>query len=412
LQGGTFVTNLVVANLLGAEHFGQFGVVVNTAQTLGAVLQLSTGMAATKYISEFRASDPERASRALGLCERISLGAGSIGAVLMALLAGFIAQSLMKTPSLSTSLLYAAPIVLSSILTSFQIGALAGLEGFRHAARTLLALTAIQIASVGLATWGFGLAGAVIALSLNFALRAVTCHVVLRREAARVGLRSARGDAAESRRMFFGFLLPGAMTGLTAMPSMWLVTVTLSKQAGFVDLAYFNASLAIRSILMILPWILSTVGLSLLSNQLGTGQRSQFSKVLWASLGATLTAVVVGQLAVLLFGGRILALYGAQFRAALPVLQVLLISLAAEALALPLYQALASQSRMWSTFVLGLLPRDLLLLVLGLWWIPAHGATGLAWAHSAAFSYTLVILAMLVAQRHASTGNASAASAS
>ena len=52
LQGGTFITNLVLANLLGATEFGQFGFLVGTAQTLGSVLQLAAGLAASKFIAE------------------------------------------------------------------------------------------------------------------------------------------------------------------------------------------------------------------------------------------------------------------------------------------------------------------------------------------------------------------------
>ena len=57
IQGGTFVSTLIVANLIGPDGFGQFGLVVSTAQALAAVLQLSTGIAATKYVSEFRERD-------------------------------------------------------------------------------------------------------------------------------------------------------------------------------------------------------------------------------------------------------------------------------------------------------------------------------------------------------------------
>lgn len=316
---------------------------------------------------------------------------------MLMLFAGLIANHALKSPSLSFELVWGAPVVLFSILTAFQIGALAGLDGFRRSARLLLLLMCVQVPGVALLAWQFGLSGAVIGMTVSFGIRAWVCHWLLHREAVQHSIRPMAVDPAFAREMLFGFMLPGALTGLTAMPALWFVTTALSRTAdGFTQLAYLNASMAIRAILMLFPWILNSVGLTMLSRYTKIEERDQFRQLLNANLLISFAAVIASVFIVVIFGEKILGLYGSSFSDGLSVLHVLLISLAAEAMALPLYQALSSRGHMWSTFLLALLPRDILLLALSLLWIGAHGALGIAWAQSVAFSYTLLISAALI----------------
>ena len=391
IQGGTFVSTLVVANLIGPDGFGQFGLVVGTAQALAAVLQFSTGIAATKYVSEFRERDKRRASLALTFCARVSLTAGAIGTAVLLAASSLIATEALRAPGLVVQLLLASPLVFFSVLSGFQIGALAGLDGFKSAARVLLTLTPVQIGTAALAAYFYGLSGAIVATVLNLGVRALVCHRLIGREARRQGVESLSGDRPFSREILFTFLVPGSLSGLTAMPALWIATVELSKSSGgFEQVAFFNAAFAIRAILMIFPWILSSVGLAFLSNTLGTERQNHFKTLLLSSLAITCLAVTLGTLVTLAFGDLILRLYGAQFLAGFPVLQVLMISFVAEALTLPLLQALTSRGRMWSIFSLVLLPRDALLVVCAISLVREQGAVGLGLAHSIAFGFALL----------------------
>jgi O-antigen/teichoic acid export membrane protein len=397
VQGGTFVTNLIIANLIDADRFGQFGLVIGTAQTVGGVLQFSTGMAATKYLGELRDRDKERASIALGVCSRISLWAGLLGMLLLAATAGPLASAVLKTGSLRDELLLASPIVLCSIVMGFQIGALAGLEGYRRAAWSFLALMALQIGSVAYATYAYGLQGAVLGMSLNLVLRTLVCHRLLGREAARHGLESRFVWGEFARELCLRFLLPGSLTGLTALPAMWLASVALTRQeGGFTQLAFFNVAYAIRAVLLLFPSILNSVGLSLLSGQTHAGARRSFDRILLACLGLTVLSVGAGAILVLLFSDLILAAYGPDYALAEPVLRVLLLSLAAEALVVTLYQALASEHRLWRTYFFAMVPRDLTFAIMGSALGLAYGAVGLAWGHVLAWTIALIMSFVLV----------------
>ena len=352
-------------------------------------------------MSEFRESDRRLASLALKFCERVSLIAGAIGTAVLIVASSLIATEALRTPSLIVQLVLVSPLVFFSVLSGFQIGALAGLDGFKSTARVLLVLTPLQIASTALAAFFYDLSGAIVATVLNLGIRAFVCHRLIRREARRQGVEPLSGGESFSREILFTFLVPGSLSGLTAMPALWIATVELSRtNEGFEQVAFFNAAFAIRAMLMIFPWILNSVGLAFLSNTLGSERRTYFRTLLLSSLAITFCAVVLGTLVIFVLGDWILRLYGTQFLAGFPVLQVLMISFAAEALTLPLMQALTSRGRMWSIFLLVLLPRDALLVVCAIIFVREQGAVGLGVAHSTAFGFALLVAIALYLIQH------------
>jgi O-antigen/teichoic acid export membrane protein len=66
-QGSTFVVNIVVANLLGRQIFGEYAIVQNTLVAVSVFVQLGIGYVATKYVAELRSTDRERTGRILGM---------------------------------------------------------------------------------------------------------------------------------------------------------------------------------------------------------------------------------------------------------------------------------------------------------------------------------------------------------
>ncbi len=129
-QGSTFLVNVVVANLLGRERFGEYTMVLATVATLGTLGQLSMGYTATKHIAEFRSIDPERTSRILGLCARRFRSRHLAALVLASAAADRRADAQSPRPHLRAA--PAAAAVFFTVLNGFLAGALAGLESYRR----------------------------------------------------------------------------------------------------------------------------------------------------------------------------------------------------------------------------------------------------------------------------------------
>jgi O-antigen/teichoic acid export membrane protein len=77
-NGGTFALNVIVANLLGRQVFGEYAMLQSTWLMIAAVAQLATGYTATKHVAEFRSSDPARTGRVLGVCTVVSAVAATL----------------------------------------------------------------------------------------------------------------------------------------------------------------------------------------------------------------------------------------------------------------------------------------------------------------------------------------------
>src|SRR5579884_3743945 len=75
-QGSTFAVNVMAANVLGRETFGRYAIIQSTLAAIAAMASFGLGYTATRFLAEFRATDPARAGRILGLCSAVALATG------------------------------------------------------------------------------------------------------------------------------------------------------------------------------------------------------------------------------------------------------------------------------------------------------------------------------------------------
>src|SRR6185437_14118299 len=72
-QGSTFIFNIVAANLLGRQAFGKYAMIQSTLATLAMIAQMSAGFTATKFVAEFRSTNPRRAGAILSMLATFSV---------------------------------------------------------------------------------------------------------------------------------------------------------------------------------------------------------------------------------------------------------------------------------------------------------------------------------------------------
>lgn len=398
-QGATFFTNILVANLLGRELFGQYSIILSTLMTIAGVAQLATGLTATRYVAELRNNDKARAGRILGMCSIVALVAGAVGTATMGMSATWLAADVLSVPQAALGLQIAAAFVLFSVMNGYQSGALAGLEAYRTLAR-LGALTGIAqvAASVGL-TWLWGLNGALLGLVLTSVLRWWVYSRGIKREAAAFGIQVTRHGLRQEKPVFFRFALPAAISGISSLPALWLANALLVRQPnGLTEMALFMAANNLRILALFLPNLLSGVGTMLINNQLGAGDRKKYSEAFWINVVLTSITVICGALLVAVLGPTLLNLYGREFGPGYQTLLVLLVATVLEGVALGPYQIVQSHERMWLSLLVIALPRDISLVLLAYFLAPQMGSVGLAYAYTVA-SLLAVILTTTNAYR-------------
>ena len=67
------VSWVIVGRLLGKTGFGEIGMIQNTVGIFGAAAGFGMGMAATKYVAEYRRTDPNRAGRFIALASAATI---------------------------------------------------------------------------------------------------------------------------------------------------------------------------------------------------------------------------------------------------------------------------------------------------------------------------------------------------
>jgi O-antigen/teichoic acid export membrane protein len=396
-SGSTLIVNVVVANALGQMSFGEFTLLQSTILTVSSVAQLATGYTATKYVAEYRSTEPRRAGRVLGLCSAVALAMAFVAALFLAGASGWMAPTVLHAPQLTADLVLAGFVVFFTLLNGYLTGALAGLEAFREIAISgaIAGTGYLVICTTGVLVWG--LHGTVVGLLMSAVLQWFILRGRLSREASRQGIEITRRDAWSERRIISGFALPAAISGLTYLPSFWIAIAFLARQPGGLgQVALFGAANNLRVLVLFLPNIVNGVGTSILNHQKGLGDEASFRRVYWANLAVTFGLATSGALVVGLAAPFVLRVFGRTFVPGYPVLLVLMLSTLFEGLAAAGYQVIQARAHMWGAFFLVVLPRDLTMLCVSLFLEPRLGAMGFAIGYTSAWAVALAGILLFV----------------
>lgn len=382
-QGSTLAVNVIIANLLGRQVFGEYAMIQSTLVTLAVIAQLATGYTATKYVAEFRSTDQDKTGRILGLCSVISATTACIASLALLGGASWLAANTLRAPHLAPGLMIAAGVVLFTVMNGYQMGALAGLESYPALGKAGIISGSLYLTICTVAAWTGGLNGALAGLVMSALLQWIILNSFLRRESARQNIVICYHGLWQERTVIMMFSLPAALSGLVTIPALWLAYTFLVRQPrGYDQMALYSAANSFRVIVLFLPQIMNNVGMSLLNYQKGIGDEGRYRKVFWANMALTAGTVVIGALTVVLFGQWLLGIFGRSFGEGYPVLLVLMLATVVEGLAVAAYQVIQSQEKLWLSLFAIVLPRDGSIVFLAYFFSPLYGAVGLAWAYT------------------------------
>jgi O-antigen/teichoic acid export membrane protein len=397
LQGSTFVINVALANLLGIRVFGEYAIVQSTVVLLSSMVQWPTGYTATKYLAEFRSVDRQRTGRLLGLLTVASIALGGIAALILLASARSLAAGFLNNAELATPLMIASAAVFLGVTNLFLTGALGGLESYPAIGRAGLMAAISNVLACIVGAWVAGLIGAVIGLTLGGLVQCVILWRVVNVEIGRHNIpMQFRGLRVESG-LLVRYSLPVALSGLIALPAIWLGNALLVRQpAGYDEMAVFAAANGFRAMVVFLPGIVNVVSMSLLNNQRGLGNAVRFRRVFWLNLTMTVLIVISGATGIALSGPRLLTFFGQEFARGYPVLLVLMGVTILESVSNSLIQLVQSRERSWLALVGVTLPCFATLALMAWLLTPIAGSLGLAWAYLVAWSVALPLTGVVV----------------
>lgn len=398
-QGSTFVVNVIIANLLGRQIFGEYAIILSTVLTLSTVAQLATGYTATRYVAEFRSVDRAKVGRILGLCSLISVTMASIAVLLLLVSTPWLATIVLKRPDLALSLMIGAGFVFCTTINGYLLGALAGLESYRALGQAGIITGSSYIVLCVIAVWLGGLNGALVGLALSSLLQLVVLSWFLRAESSKQKIVINYHGVWQEKNILLKFTLPAALSGFVSIPLLWLASAFLVRQhAGYEQMALFSAASSFRVIVLFLPNILHTVGMTIMNNHKGLGEGAQYRITFRTNIVLTAASVLIGALFFVLFGPWLLSVFGRSFSEGYPVLLVLMLGTLPEALAPTAYQIILSREKIWLSFFAIVLPHYGAMIVVAFFLTPLYGAVGLAVAYATGWIINLVTTTLLAWQ--------------
>ena len=344
----TLATMIFIARLLGKDTYGQFVVVQSTIGMAGVFAGFGIGTTATRYVAELRLRDAGRLAHILALTERIVFIFGLIAAVVLALLSGLLANSVLNSPGLSLPLSIAAFSVFFSAFDSYQKCILIGMESMRELAiGTVVGTAACVPIMLGLG-YMYGLIGVAGAMVISTIIQSGISRFQVASQLIRFDIsRKAKGCFKEWR-VIRDFALPALLGGLLVGPAHWVCQALLANTPnGYAELAILGVAMQWFNVVIYIPNIAGRVLLPILTEHFASGNHGQSAKVLKLAIISNLAVVIPVALAILLISPWIMLAYGSQFSDGTQSLILVVFIGILYVGATPVGQILTAAGRMW-----------------------------------------------------------------
>jgi O-antigen/teichoic acid export membrane protein len=348
-----FVASILVARFLGREGFGRLGVIQSTVAMFQVFAGFGLGLTATKYVSEFRVSDPQRAGRIIGMSHLVAIVSGGIVSGVLFFSSDWLAQHTLAAPELAPLLRIAAPMLLLSSLNGSQLGALSGFEAFKDIAQVNLIAGLLTFPLIVLGTFAAGLTGATWALLASLV---ITCGLSQARLRMRVRLNSVsiRYSGPHDWPILWRFTIPAVLGGAMVPPVNWVcVALLVNSPGGYGAMGLFNAANQWRNLLMFIPGIMMQAALPMMSAAHSDGEVTPDFQRTLKMAQSLIVAAAFPAAAILMFGsGVILHLYGRGFSGGESVVIGLVATTLIQCIGAATGTAIEARGKMWMGFLL------------------------------------------------------------
>lgn len=305
-RGSTFVVSVIAARALGIDDFGRIGLL---QQTLAIFVMFGvTGLSVTsiKYLANTKHAGRKAAGRIWKRILHVSVFLSVAIGFLLYFSAGQVSLLLTQGLELKATLEVSALVVSVSAINQVQFGSLSGLGQFRRLAVSNIISGLVNIPVAFILMVQFGLIGFVCALLTCGAILLVINNYFIWKSISELEGNLVVSDVPVKDLLLFS--LPNFFSGIIFSMSAWLVLVILSRNAGLLDVAVYNAANQIFGILYILPTLLAQVAMSLSAARDKDKQLILKNSVVAVAIFTVLTGVPV-----FLFSSELMAMYGSAF---------------------------------------------------------------------------------------------------
>ncbi len=394
-KGLALVAGIVVARFLGNEIYGEYGMIRNTLLSISLFSTFGLGYTATKYVAEYKTSNPDILPLILRYAEKTTLVVSGFLAFLLFLFSNHVATIVLKAPHLDFPLKIVAAWIVFNALTTTQIGILAGFGEFKQLAKINGIVGFITFILSFAFTWFWDLNGALTALLIAQIVNWYLNYKVVRQNIPQSGKKLK--DKRFTKEIL-NFSFPIALQEAVFSIIYWSLSYLLIRFSTYGELGLYSAAMQWNALILFIPGILRNVILSHLSA--ATNNNKQHTKVLNMTLAINFFSTLVPFLVVLLFANFIIQFYGPSFEGLGVVLKIATLSTVFLSLSNVYAQAYLSKGKNW--LMLGFRSiRDLGTLGVAVYFLTTYnGAKGAYYLAMSALLMSFIFLATMAIFYH------------
>jgi len=380
------ISGIICAHILTKEEYGEFGIVRTTISMFVVLGTAGLGLTASKFMSEYKVKQKERIPSIYILTNGTALATGLLVTALVLIIAPYLAEHTLHAPHLQNSIRVGALLLFVTIINGAQSGTLTGFEDFKSVAiNTLLGSIAESILML-IGAYFWGVFGAVLGFGMGFIVIYFANFISIGRIFNRNGIKITKSSfKKEDLSLLYKFSLPAALSSIMVSPTIWIVKSLLVSNAGFSELAVFEAADQWRIIILFVPSAIAQVVLPILSSMVGEGD-NRFWKVLKTNLFLNVGVAFCIALLVCLLSPFIMKMYGEDYHADYWTLIFLAISTIFNSIASVVGLAIYSRSKIWIGFSFNSV-WAMMLIGFSFYFVSVgFGARGLALAYTIAYA--------------------------
>ncbi|MEY4572919.1 MAG: hypothetical protein RLZ10_2180 [Bacteroidota bacterium] len=396
VQGSTFFLNIYLIRTYNKEIFGSYAIILSTVILVGGISDLGMGSVASRFLPEFINSQKERALKILKLVLLVSVFSSLIASVLFFVLNETIVTALFGNTQLKSEVLISIIIIFFFGLNTSLTGVFVGFGYFLQLAKISVIGGILYVMLPLLFRINYGLYGILLGIGLAYCIQVICMYIFIFRAGLLRSNTVGFNAVVSEINVVYKYSLPSILGGICSVFALWFLQYTLlNVSSDTKQIADYNVALSIKTVVLMLPAVINGVSLNILNGILGRERinyKSAFKLSHYVTLASTILVVIIFSL----FTKQLLHFFGKDYAGNTLILFILLIATIPEALTISRSQILTSENRIWSSFFLINVPRDIFICLFGgSYLISNYGVIGACLTYLFARVYSMVSVYLL-----------------
>lgn len=378
-RGFTILAGMMAARILGAELYGEVGVIQNSITMFQVLASFSVGLTCSKYVAELKEIDTYNAGGIVGFSFVFSVCSGILVGTAFFLMSPFLANNVLNRTDIIDSLKISSVLLVLGAWNGVQTGTLSGFEAFRSQSITNFASGMITFFCIVAGAYYQKTDGVILGMIIGLFSQCCFNTFIIRKYLIKYKINIHFHNFKNRLELLYNFSMPAMLSGLIHWGSVWVGNVMLVNQHdGYVQMGIYSASYQWFGMMLFFPSVITNTILPIMSERNGVKDYSAMKNVLFLSIKTSFIVLLPVCLLLIFFSSNIMKFYGKGFENSWLVLVVIAIMSLFACIQNMIGNTFAVIDKMWIHFNLNILWCVLFIVIAFFLLNNEFGALGLA----------------------------------